>query len=61
VDSKGHKASIISESECVQCGACIVQCPEDALAFVDGSGQRIPPDEIRRYKVNLLGERARAT
>jgi len=61
VDSKGHKASIISESECVQCGACIVQCPEDALAFVDGNGRRIPPDELRRYKVNLLGERARAT
>jgi translation initiation factor RLI1 len=60
LDSKAHKASIISENECVQCGACIVQCPEDALAFVDGS-RRIPPDEVRRYKVNLLGERARAT
>jgi hypothetical protein len=31
-----------------------------ALAFVDRGGQRISPDEIRRYKVNLLGERARA-
>jgi NAD-dependent dihydropyrimidine dehydrogenase PreA subunit len=61
LDSKTHKASIISENECVQCGACIVQCPEDALAFVDGSGRRIPPDEIRRYKVNLLGERTRAS
>jgi NAD-dependent dihydropyrimidine dehydrogenase PreA subunit len=61
LNSKTHKASIISENECVQCGACIVQCPEDALAFVDGSGRRIPPDEIRRYKVNLLGERTRAS
>ena len=60
LDSKAHKASIINENECVQCGACIVQCPEDALAFVDGSGRRIPPDEIRRYKVSLLGERTRA-
>ena len=60
LDSKAHKASIISENECVQCGACIVQCPEDALAFVDRSGRRIPPDEIRRYKVSLLGERTRA-
>ncbi|KPJ49989.1 MAG: hypothetical protein AMJ38_02505, partial [Dehalococcoidia bacterium DG_22] len=60
IDSKAHKASIISENECVQCGACIVQCPEDALAFVDSSGRRIPPEEIRRYKLNLLGERARA-
>jgi hypothetical protein len=31
-----------------------------ALAFVDRGGRRIPPDEVRRYKVNLLGERARA-
>lgn len=60
IDSKLHKARIISENECVQCGACIVQCPEDALAFVDPSGRRIPPDEIRRYKLNLMGERVRA-
>jgi NAD-dependent dihydropyrimidine dehydrogenase PreA subunit len=61
IDSKAHKASIISDNGCVQCGACIVQCPEDALAFVDSSGRRIPPEEIRRYKLNLMGERARAS
>jgi ferredoxin len=61
IDSKAHKVRIISENECVQCGACIVQCPEDALAFVDASGERIPPEEIRRYKVNLMGERRRAS
>jgi len=60
IDSKLHKASITSENECVQCGACIVQCPEDALAFVDPSGRRIPPEDIRRYKLNLLGERAKS-
>ncbi len=60
IDSKLHKARIISENECVQCGACIVQCPEDALAFVDPGGKRIPPEEIRKYKLNLLGERAKA-
>ena len=57
IDSQAHKASIISENECVQCGACIVQCPEDALAFVDRRGRRIPPEEIRKYKLNLMGER----
>lgn len=61
IDSQAHKASIISENECVQCGACIVQCPEDALAFADRSGHRIPPEEIRRYKLNLMGERVRAS
>lgn len=58
IDSKLHKAVILHESECVQCGACIVQCPEDALAFVDPTGQRIPPEQIRKYKLNLAGERA---
>ena len=61
IDSQAHKASIISENECVQCGACIVQCPEDALAFVDPSGRRIPPEDIRRYKLNLMGERLRTS
>jgi NAD-dependent dihydropyrimidine dehydrogenase PreA subunit len=61
IDSKAHKASIITENECVQCGACIVQCPEDALAFVDAAGLRIPPEDIRRYKLNLMGERARTS
>ena len=61
IDSKLHKASVISENECVQCGACIVQCPEDALAFVSPSGQRISPEDIRKYKLNLLGERVGAS
>ena len=43
---------------CVRCGACIVQCPLDALAFEDAGGRRIPPDEIRRFKLNLLGRRS---
>jgi NAD-dependent dihydropyrimidine dehydrogenase PreA subunit len=45
------------EERCVRCGACIVQCPLDALAFEDAAGRRIPPDEIRRFKLNLLGRR----
>jgi NAD-dependent dihydropyrimidine dehydrogenase PreA subunit len=61
IDNKAHKASIIIENECVQCGACIVQCPEDALAFVDPAGLRIPPEDTRRYKLNLMGERARTS
>jgi NAD-dependent dihydropyrimidine dehydrogenase PreA subunit len=61
IDTEAHKASIITENECVQCGACIVQCLEDALAFVDPGGHRIPPEDIRRYKLNLMGERARSS
>lgn len=42
---------------CEQCGACIVQCPTDALAFTNPDGERVPPESIRRYKLNLLGRR----
>jgi ferredoxin len=46
------------EERCVRCGACIVQCPMDALAFQDANGDRIEPDVIRRYKLDLLGRRS---
>ncbi len=42
---------------CVQCGACIVQCPFDALHFRSPKGEMIPPESIRRFKLNLLGKR----
>jgi NAD-dependent dihydropyrimidine dehydrogenase PreA subunit len=43
---------------CVQCGACIVQCPMDALFFMSPEGTVVTPDTVRRYKLNLLGKRA---
>jgi NAD-dependent dihydropyrimidine dehydrogenase PreA subunit len=58
IDTNIHKAVIALPDACVQCGACIVQCPEDALAFVGPGGQRIPPETIRKYKLNMLGRRA---
>ena len=58
IDTERHKAVIALPDACVQCGACVVQCPEDALAFVAPSGQRIAPGTIRTYKLNLLGRRA---
>ncbi len=59
IDSRAHKASIVFENQCVQCGACIVQCPEDALVFAYPDGRTIPPQQIRRYKLNMLGERVK--
>jgi ferredoxin len=50
-------ASMPGAERCEQCGACIVQCPVDALAFVTSGGERIPPEDIRRYKLNLMGGR----
>jgi len=58
IDTNIHKAVIALPDACVQCGACIVQCPEDALAFVGPGGQRILPETIRKYKLNMLGRRA---
>jgi NAD-dependent dihydropyrimidine dehydrogenase PreA subunit len=57
VDTTRHKAVIALPDACVQCGACVVQCPENALAFSTPSNQRIPPELIRTYKLNLLGQR----
>jgi ferredoxin len=49
--------SMPGASRCVLCGACVVQCPTDALAFVAPAGARVPPEDIRRYKLSLLGRR----
>ncbi len=43
--------------KCVQCGACIVQCPFDALFFESPDGRIIPPETIRKFKLNLMGRR----
>jgi NAD-dependent dihydropyrimidine dehydrogenase PreA subunit len=49
---------VAHEERCVRCGACIVQCPMDALAFEDEKGRRIEPEVIRRFKLNLMGKRS---
>jgi NAD-dependent dihydropyrimidine dehydrogenase PreA subunit len=53
-----HKVELVRGDRCIRCGACIVQCPQDALAFETPDGLRVEPDTIRRFKLNLLGERA---
>jgi NAD-dependent dihydropyrimidine dehydrogenase PreA subunit len=52
-----RKVDLAHDERCIRCGACIVQCPMDALAFEDESGTRVDPAVIRRYKLNLLGKR----
>jgi NAD-dependent dihydropyrimidine dehydrogenase PreA subunit len=53
-----RKVDLAHSEQCICCGACIVQCPEDALYFEDEKKQRIEPDTIRRFKLNLMGRRA---
>lgn len=57
MNEKKDKVEINQAACCVNCGACVVQCPFDALAFIDRNGERIPPKTIRTYKVNLMGKR----
>jgi len=60
VDKSVHKARMPNSEKCVQCGACIVQCPYDALRFVTPDGQSISPETTRKYKLNLMGKRVEA-
>lgn len=57
VDRVRHVASRPRANECVQCGACIVQCPFDALYFKSPKGEIMKPETIRKFKLNLMGQR----
>jgi ferredoxin len=57
IDRDRHIAKIPRASRCVKCGACIVQCPFDALYFKNPKGEIITPETIRRFKLNLMGKR----
>lgn len=50
-------AKMVRADSCVQCGACVVQCPFDAIRFRDDEGGEIPPESVRRFKLNLMGKR----
>ncbi len=54
---RGNIATIPRGDQCVQCGACIVQCPFDALFFENRKGEKLFPEVIRRYKLNMMGKR----
>jgi len=57
MDRDGHRARMPRAERCVQCGACIVQCPFDTLYFRSPKGEVILPETIRKFKLNLMGKR----
>jgi NAD-dependent dihydropyrimidine dehydrogenase PreA subunit len=57
VDHHRKLASLPRADACVQCGACIVQCPFDALFFRHPEGDVVEPETVRRFKLNLIGTR----
>ena len=57
LDKKQHLIKISRADQCVQCGACIVQCPFDALTFITPEEKIITPEIIRKFKLKLIGKR----
>jgi NAD-dependent dihydropyrimidine dehydrogenase PreA subunit len=58
MDGRRRKVRIVQPDRCIRCGACIVQCPSDALQFRFPDGRITTPATIRRTRLNLLGQRA---
>ncbi len=57
MDELKKKITMPRREFCVQCGACIVQCPFDALYFQNRKGDIIKPETVRKFKLNLMGKR----
>jgi NAD-dependent dihydropyrimidine dehydrogenase PreA subunit len=57
MDGKRHRVLIERPNACIRCGACIVQCPSDALHFRYPDGRIIPAAVVKRTRMNLLGRR----
>ena len=57
VNEQQHTATMPGVQRCIRCGACIVQCPFDALWFETSDGNALLPDTVRKFKLNLMGKR----
>jgi ferredoxin len=57
VDRKRRMATMPRADACVQCGACIVQCPFNALYFRSPEGTILRPETVRQFRLNLMGKR----
>jgi NAD-dependent dihydropyrimidine dehydrogenase PreA subunit len=58
MNSHRRKVEIKLPDQCIQCGACIVQCPEDALRFRYDDDRVVEASTVRRTRMNMLGRRA---
>ena len=57
MDGHRRKVEIRRPRQCIQCGACVVQCPEDALRFRYDDGRVVEAATIRRTRMNMVGRR----
>ncbi|MGO8918645.1 MAG: HgcAB-like fusion protein [Stellaceae bacterium] len=58
MNGRRRKVEIKNPGQCIQCGACIVQCPTDALRFRYDDGRVVEAPTIRRTRMNMLGRRS---
>jgi NAD-dependent dihydropyrimidine dehydrogenase PreA subunit len=52
-----HQVALARPQSCIQCGACIVQCPKDALRFRYDDGRVVEAPTLRTTRMNLVGRR----
>jgi ferredoxin len=57
MNGRRRKVEIQNPDQCIQCGACVVQCPEDALMFRYSDGSVVEAPTIRKTRMNMLGRR----
>jgi NAD-dependent dihydropyrimidine dehydrogenase PreA subunit len=57
MDGRRRKVVLARPEACIRCGACIVQCPEDALQFRFSDGRVVEPASVRSTRLNMLGRR----
>jgi NAD-dependent dihydropyrimidine dehydrogenase PreA subunit len=52
-----RQVEITRPEQCIQCGACVVQCPEDALRFRYDDGSVVEAETIKSTRMNMVGRR----
>jgi NAD-dependent dihydropyrimidine dehydrogenase PreA subunit len=52
-----RKVEVVRPNDCIQCGACVVQCFCDALRFRYDDGRIVEPATIRKTRMNMVGRR----
>ncbi len=57
VDRKNHTSKLQNLEQCLLCGACVIQCPFDALDFRGKNGFQLSPADVRQQRLNLMGKR----
>ncbi len=53
-----RKVAIVHPEACLRCGACVVQCPEDAFYFRFEDGRVVLATQIRKTRMNMVGRRS---